>query len=349
MDTAPQADAPLFSVVIVNFNGGAHVQTAVASLAVQTRRDFELIIIDNGSTDGSFDALNVSGVPDVTAIPANANLGFAMGNNKAAARARGTWLVLLNPDAVAEPDWLDEIAAGIARHPGVTMFACTQIDSEDPRRLDGAGDAYFGFGIPWRGGFGRPIDELPGEGTCFSPCGASAVFRRDVFLSHGGFDERMFCYCEDVDLGFRLRLAGHRCVFLDRARVAHTGSAIAGRQSAFAVYHGTRNRLWTYVKNMPLSLLILTLPGHVAISLYLLARAHAIGRFGATWRGLVDSLLGLGPVLADRRSGAARRRAGLGELAAAMSWNPFRLRGRRPDVRPLKASPARETAERRLV
>jgi len=197
-------DAQFFSVVIVNFNGGEYLQGAVDSLKKQTFQDFELFVVDNASSDGSMEKLDISGLSNVQLMPETENHGFARGNNLAAAKANGDWLVMLNPDAVADESWLEKIKDGIDRYPDTKMFASAQYSLDEPSLMDGAGDCYHVFGIPWRGGYGRPVEEMPGEGECFSPCGASAAFHRQTFLDAEGFDESFFCYCEDVDLGFRV-------------------------------------------------------------------------------------------------------------------------------------------------
>lgn len=326
---------PDFSVLIVNFNGGAYVQGALDSLKAQTHRSFEVILLDNASEDGSVDALDTSGLPAFRLMRESDNHGFARGNNLAAAEATGRWLALLNPDAAARPDWLAEVLAGTERHPGVTSFASTQLWMHDETKLDGAGDNYLLFGIPWRGGYHRPVTELPGEGTCFSPCGASAVYHRKTFIAAGGFDERLFCYCEDVDLGFRLRLEGGSCVFLPGAVVSHAGGELSGKVSGFAVRYGTRNRLWVYLKCMPTALLIATLPVHVAMTFAILLRGLMTGRFGDAARGLGDAVQGLGPVWEDRGKVQAGRTASLPILSRAMVWNPLRMLGRKISVRPV--------------
>ena len=204
---------PFFSVLIVNYNAGDLLQDAINSLKTQSFTDFEVVLVDNDSSDGSIDNLNVSGLPAIRVMRAKENHGFARGNNIAADAATGEWLALLNPDAIAAPDWLAQIKRATERHQDCRVFACGQINMDEPELLDGAGDAYFAFGIPWRGGFEHPVSELPKKDSlCFSPCGASAVYKRDLFVSIGGFDERFFCYCEDVDLGMRLQLSDEKCV-----------------------------------------------------------------------------------------------------------------------------------------
>ncbi|MEZ5946298.1 MAG: glycosyltransferase family 2 protein [Hyphomonas sp.] len=340
--------APAFSVLIVNYNGGAYVQDALNSLARQTHRDFEVILIDNASADGSTDGLDTSGLPSFTLLAETENHGYAGGMNRGAPKARGDWLVCLNPDAVADATWLDQIAAGIARHPDTRAFASAQFDLSDPDVLDGAGDAYLIFGMPWRGGFGRPASELPGEGECFSPCGAGAVFYRGLYNDHGGLDEDFFCFCEDVDLGFRLRLAGETCIFLPRAVIHHVGGGLSGRASDFSIYHGCRNRIWTYAKNMPGPVFWLTLPGHLALSGYLLARSAMTERFRPTWRGMRDGFAGAAAMRRKGRAGRKARAVPVWLLVRSMAWNPFRMSQRRvhvrePDpARPLSGSSASE-------
>lgn len=332
----PPQSPPKFSIIIVNYNGGAYLQAALDSLKTQTVRDFEVICVDNASTDGSADSIDPSGLPAFQLIRADENLGFAAGNNHASKSATGEWLCLLNPDAVAAPDWLASIAAGMERHPRCNVFACAQYMLEDPDRLDGAGDAFLVFGIPWRGGFERPATELPAEGTCFSPCGASAVFRRTTFMEHGGFDERFFCYCEDVDLGYRMQLAGEDCVFLPSACISHKGSGTSGADSYFTTYHGNRNRTWAYFKNTPLSLLILTLPGHVAILGYIYWRNRKNLQHTGMQDGIREGLRTGWEMRKSPEFKVQKRKRPLLGLVAAMAFNPFRMARRKAHVRRLK-------------
>lgn len=324
---------PLISVVIVNYNGGAFLQEAVNALSRQTLTDFELIVFDNASSDGSADALDLTGLSEARLIRHSDNIGFAAGNNRAAEEARGKWLALLNPDTVAAPDWLEKLIAASQAYPDCRNFASAQLDLNNPDLLDGAGDAYLIFGFPWRGGFGRPASELPPSGWVFSACGAAAMYDRELFLRMGGFDERFFCYCEDVDLGFRLQLAGHDCRFVSDAVVRHAGSGITGRASAFSTYHGTRNRIWTYVKNMPASLLVMTLPGHLVLTSYLLARNSFTPRFVPMLRGSLHGAAGAARIRISTKWRVTQRER-RGHLVRSLTWNPWRMSERRAHVRP---------------
>lgn len=317
---------PFFSVLIVNYNAGELLQSAINSLKNQTFKDFELVLVDNNSSDSSIDDLDLDGVPQVRVLREKENHGFARGNNLGAREAQGKWLALLNPDAVADKDWLSEIRQATQRHEDCRVFACGQISMDEPELLDGAGDAYFAFGIPWRGGFEHPVSALPDEDSqCFSPCGASAVYERDLFLSLGGFDERFFCYCEDVDLGMRLQMSAEKCVFLPDAIVHHKGSATSGRYSYFTMYHGFRNRTWAYLKNMPLAVLLLTLPGHIALMIYIYLRnmghADLKGMRKGMWHGLKD-----GWSLRWQNDYKVKpSRKATWNLMRSMAWNPVRL------------------------
>lgn len=341
---------PDFSVLIVNYNGGAYVQGALDSLKTQTYRNFEVIVIDNASSDGSADGLDAAGLPAFTLMRETENHGFARGNNLAAKAAHGRWIALLNPDAEAAPDWLENIAEAARQHPEVKNFASAQFMLGDEMKIDGAGDAYSLFGFPWRGGFNHPASAMPSEGGwVFSACGAAAVYDARLFRDLGGFDERFFCYCEDVDLGFRMQLAGEDCLFVRGAVVHHAGGAISGRASAFSTYHGTRNRIWTYTKNMPLPLLILTLPGHLALTLYVLARNSFTPRFKPMIRGLMDGISGTHGIVTSPLWKQRTRRLHLWELARRMAWNPWRMSSRRTHVRQTQSrnvSPAQDSLRR---
>jgi len=331
---------PKVSVIIINYNGGAFLQQAVDSLGRQTVRDFELIVFDNASTDGSADTLDLSRVPAGQLVRNPENIGFAGGNNRAADLATGKWLALLNPDTIAEPDWLENLLAAADAYPECRNFASAQFDLHSADTLDGVGDAYLVFGIPWRGGFGRPASELPGMGWCFSACGAAAMYDLALFRELGGFDERFFCYCEDVDLGFRLQLAGYDCLFVNTAVVHHAGSGITGRASAFSTYHGTRNRIWTYFKNMPTILLMVTLPGHIALTLYLAITKILTPRFKPIIRGLFDAILDLPQIMGRSPWKLTQRRVSILDLISKMAWNPFRMSARKAHVRDLTSKPA---------
>ncbi len=317
---------PAVSVFVVNFNGGEYLARCIEALRGQTVEGFEALIADNGSVDGSFVAAR-DGISDprFRFVPFGENLGFAAANNRLAEIAAAPWIALLNPDAFPEPDWLEKLLAAAERHGDVALFGSTQLDAGDPGILDGAGDAYFAAGLPWRGGHGRKAAEGPGEREVFGACAAAAFYRADVFRVLGGFEERFFCYIEDVDFAFRARLLGHRTVQVADATVRHVGGATGGGAgSDFARYHGIRNLVWCFVRNMPGVLFWPLLPFHLAALAYLLVRAVPRGQAGLTCRALRDALGGMGATWRERRALQAARTAPAFRIARALTWSPLK-------------------------
>lgn len=322
-ESPPQTTgSPAVSVLIVVYDAGPHLQACLDALGAQSRDDFEAIVWDNASNDGAFAVARAANAdPRFRFVQGGANLGFAAGNNAAAKLARAPWLAFLNPDAFAAPDWLETLLAAAARHPETQAFACLQLDAGDPTRLDGAGDVLSAAGIPWRGAYGQAAGRI-GGGEVFSACGAAALYRTERFQALGGFAEDFFCFCEDVDLGFRHRLAGGRCLLLPESVVRHVGGASAGRRSAFAVYHGARNRLWLYARCMPGPLFWPVLPLHLLATALLFLQAALGGQGGAFARGLRDAFAARARVLAERRVIQSGRRANLTQIARALCWSP---------------------------
>jgi GT2 family glycosyltransferase len=290
-----------------------------------------VILSDNGSRDGAAQAAAAAD-PGLVLLQNRANLGFAAGNNRAAGRAKGRWLVLLNPDAYPEPLFIQALVAAAADHPGVRCFTARQRMAEDPARLDGLGDAMTVVGFPFRGDYGNPDPGPIGPAEVFSPCGAAMMIDRALFLEMGGFDERFFCYCEDVDLGYRLRLRGEPVLLAPHAVVRHEGSvSTGGRRSDFSLYHGARNRLWLYVKDTPPLLLWLSLPFHLLATVGAWLRAVVQGYGEPVERGLEDAIKGLPDIWRSRREVQGARKASSEAIAAMMVWNPLdalRRRGR---------------------
>ena len=321
-------DNPAISVLIVNYNSGVHLSNALRRLAGQSLANIELIVIDNCSSDDSFASAQAAVGEDKRFIfvEARSNHGFAAGNNLAASMAHGTWLALLNADAAPAPDWLEQLTAATRRYPDAVMLGSTQIDATDLQRLDGAGDHYLACGLPWRGGHGRQVRELPREAEVFAPCAAACLIRADAFCEANGFDERFFCYVEDVDLAFRLRLMGHCCIQVPAAVVRHVGATSAGLEgSAFADRCGTRNVIWCFVKCMPGPLFWPLLPFHV---LALLLWAVRLGK--PAWAGIGDALAGMPAIWASRLTLQRTRRAPWWRIACALSWNPLAYLRRAP-------------------
>ena len=336
----PSAAPPAVSVVIVAYNSGPTLVRCLAALKAQTFTDFETLLVDNGepgANDGA-PARAAHADPAIKLISAHGNLGFADGNNLAASEAKGRWLVLLNPDAYAAPDWLERLVDAAACYPACRAFTSRQLMDQTPERLDGLGDVMFAAGIPYRGGYGQADPGDTPEGEVFSPCGAAMMIDRALFLSMGGFDESFFCYCEDVDLGFRLQLAGEPVLIIPSAVVRHHGSASSGGPaSGFAVSHGTRNRLWMLIKDLPTPLLVPVLLAHVAAVSLQCALARSDPAAAMTMRALIKGCQTASTPWRSRRSVQAARKASVLDILRAMTWNPCDVLGMKPVIRPIRS------------
>ncbi len=291
----------------------------MASALAQAGPGDRVAVWDNASdadTQAALDALQARFPALIVHRSAN-NLGFAAGNNAAAALHRECDAILtLNPDAVLKPGALAAMRNVLLEHDDVAAVGAVQL-SPDERTIDGLGDVMHISGLVWRRSHGRSAADLgrrlsaAGETTeIFAPCAAAALYRREAFEAVGGFDADYFCYCEDNDLGMRLRLAGWHCLQANRAVVLHLGSISTGRDSDFAVYHGQRNLVWTFAKNLPAPLLVALLPVHLAMTAVVFARYTLIGRPGIVARAKLDALRGLPAALGKRRRTQADRRIG---------------------------------------
>jgi GT2 family glycosyltransferase len=205
------------------------------------------------------------------------------------------------------------------------MFGSTQLMAGAPSILDGAGDNYSVFGIAWRGGYGSPATHVDTDIEVFSLCAAAALYRRDVFFGAGGFAEAFFCYLEDIDLCFRLRLQGQRAMLVADARVLHVGSAIAGT-GTFAHYHTARNGVWLLARCMPWQLLFLVFPLHLASQIWLIFRGY---HWRARIDGLKEGLRTLPTQWPARHELCSARRLPILRLCRMLVWNPRSLSQRR--------------------
>jgi hypothetical protein len=298
---------PIVSAIIVNWNGGAMLQEALASLFAQTWPALEVILVDNGSTDGSA-AQAERAFGDRLIVVRNArNEGFARGNNIGFARARGDWVFLLNSDAVCDPDVIAELMHFVADKPDVGQLACRVVQADKPNFFDSAGLLLYPDGVArprgWQekdqGQYDRPEEVL-------APHGCACALRKAMLDRIGGFDEDFFCYFEDLDLGVRGQLAGWKCWYVPTTRVRHRKSSTAGNYSVFKAYHVERNRLYCLWKWMP-RFLVLVSP------LFTLNRYAMQGYAAYTHQGLSAefvkeySLIRLGVLLVQARLAALWR------------------------------------------
>ncbi len=316
MKNPSQEPCSSVSVVIVNWNGERFLERCLTALLAQTVKPHEIILLDNASTDGSIEIARR--YPEIRLIALEQNTGFAHGNNLAidAASIESEWLALINPDAFATPRWLETLLVAAESNPDFAVFGSKLINATDSTLLDGAGDAYHISGIVWRMAHGAAVSTM-GDCECeiFSPCAAAALYRRSALLEVGGFDEDFFCYAEDVDLGFRLRLAGYRCLYVPVSVAHHVGSGTTGGQhSVFAVYHGHRNLVWMFVKDMPGFLFWLLLPLHVVLNLMSPVWFALHGQGGVVLKAKWDALLGLPKMWRKRQQIQKARLSSIGDI-----------------------------------
>jgi GT2 family glycosyltransferase len=307
-------------VIVVNWNCGVMLHRSVNALMAQTQPIQQITIVDNASFDGSTDGIERLG-HNVRLICLQENLGFAGANNVALRDAPNSrWIALINPDAFAEPDWLERLMSAAAENPEFVFFGSRMLVAKENDRLDGTADVYHVSGAHWRRSHGLTSngrDLMPEE--IFSPCAAAALYRRDTFVESGGFDNSFFCYAEDVDLGFRLQLLGYRCLYVPDAVVHHIGSATTGRHSDFSVYHGHRNLVWVYFKNMPWPLFWLYIPQHILLNLISILWFSLRGQGRVILKAKWDAIKGLPRILRERKKVQANRKADSWELRRMMA------------------------------
>jgi GT2 family glycosyltransferase len=318
--------SPSIAVVVVNWNSGQYLEKSLQNLKAQTLPPTRVLVVDNASTDGSIDGLEQI-FPDWEFLRLESNTGFASANNLAVNQVEDCdWVAFLNPDAFARSDWLERLAQAVDDFPAVKMFGSHML-GYDNGLIDGTGDIYHVSGVAWRRDYGMKSSEINRKsGEIFSPCAAASLIFRKVFLEVEGFDEHFYCYNEDVDLSFRLRLIGHRCIYVPDAVVEHVGSGTTSRYSDFAVYHGQRNLVWSYFRNMPGLWFWVYLPQHVLFSLIALIwfslKGKAVPVFKARW----DALKGLPRVLKLRKQTQKSKTVAGENVVSAMSrdfWVPY--------------------------
>jgi GT2 family glycosyltransferase len=296
------------TVVIPNWNGERFLRLCLDSLRRQTFPDFETVVVDNGSSDGSL-SLVKRDFPEVQALALEKNRGFSAAVNAGIGASGAELVALLNNDTEQDPGWLAALVRAADEHPEVGFFSSKLVDFHDRRLLDGAGDALRLSGLPYRLGHGE-VDrgQFDHPGYVFSACGAAAMYRREMLDDVGLFDEDFVSYCEDGDLSFRAQLAGYRCLYVPDALVYHMGSASTGKRSATATRLGTRNSLSLLVKNLPISAVPHILPFFVPGQLARLLTAAVTGALRAHLEGLAGAWQYLPLMLKKRREIQGRKR-----------------------------------------
>ncbi len=293
------------SIVVLNLNGRRHLSPLLAHLAQQTVRDFELIFVDNGSSDDSIPLVEQGcaayGIP-LQLIRNSANAGFAPACNQGLALACAPWIAMLNNDTRPEAAWLEQLLAAAARGPRVGMVASKMLRFHRPDQIDSAGIAvdWAGIAWDWRGG----ETDVPAEQALveiFGPCGGAALYNRQLMIDLRGYDADFFAYLEDVDFAWRARLAGWQCLLQPQARVLHAHSSTLGDASPFKRFLLGRNKVWLLAKNLPDA--DLWRAGPIMAGYDVLAAGYGFAQRGdlASLRGRLAGIAGLARIWPKRK------------------------------------------------
>ncbi len=324
MDDTIRSDtgSPCISVIIANYNGKPYLEQALLALCDQTFRDFEVIVIDNASTDGSPQFV-ASEFPQVDLVSLGENTGFAKANNIGIGRARGEFIALLNNDAIPAPSWLEELFAAARRHPEAGFFASQVELYHSPGLLDSAGDELSTAGTVFRRGHLQPVADYPQEEYVFGAQACASLYRRELLEKTGLLDEDFFCVYEDADLSCRAQLAGYKCLYVPRAKVRHRGGSTIGRFSRTYVYQSHRNVEYLLFKDLPTPILLRVLPAHALYNLmafiFFASQGQGLAFVQAKW----DALRALPRLRAKRRQIQSNARVSMQDLLSQMRGGWF--------------------------
>ena len=246
------------TIIIPNYNGLSFMEPCFESLKEQTVRDFKVLVVDNGSTDGSVEWLKEHRVPSIFL---KENTGFSGAVNTGIRAADTPYVLLLNNDTRVEPGFVAAMERAMDQSPKIFSVSSRMIQMYHPELLDDAGDMYSILGWAYQRGVGRSVNLYQKSCRVFSACAGAAIYRRAVFDEIGLFDELHFAYLEDIDVGWRAKLYGYDNVYCPDAAVYHVGSGTSGsRYNQFKIRYSSRNNIYLIYKNMPFLQIILNLP-----------------------------------------------------------------------------------------
>jgi GT2 family glycosyltransferase len=313
LDSMAATPSPRVSVVIPSWNGRAWLDVVLPSLEAQRFRDFETIVVDNGSSDGSVGHVRER-YPWAQIVALERNLGFAAAVNRGIRATTGEYVALVNNDIELHEDFLGALVAGLDSHPGAASATAKMLDLRARDVIDGAGDMLRWSGVVRPRGRGeRDAGQYDAPAEVFSACAGAALYRRSALAEVGPFDEAFFAQMEDVDWGFRARLLGHGCRYVPEAVAWHAGSA-SMRPDPWFWGLAVRNCVWMWVKCYPAG--AIARRAHLLLGHELAGFAFALreGMAGARLRATAAALRGLPRVLRQRRAIQAARRIGRPEL-----------------------------------
>ncbi|MDO9265274.1 MAG: glycosyltransferase family 2 protein [Desulfosalsimonadaceae bacterium] len=292
---------PMVTVVIVNWNGKNLLRDCLESLEAQTYRDFSVVIVDNGSVDGSVGWVKQR-FPDVHVIALNKNYGFCLANNIALKEIDSEYVALLNNDAMVLKDWLAHLVAAMAANPAAGFATSKFLYHDHPEKIDRAGDGYTRAGVACLRGRGENARRYDRTEWIFGACAGASIYRTQMLKEIGYFDPDFFLIHEDVDLSFRAQLRGYRCLYVPEAVVLHRASSSIKHDSPVSVYYGHRNLEWVYLKNMPFGLIRKTLIPHIMYVLVSLGFFLIRGQIRPFLMAKRDALKGWRRMIRQRQS-----------------------------------------------
>ena len=247
---------PLVSFIVVNWNGRSCIEECLSSIQQQSYKAYEIIVVDNASTDGSLQLLRQ--YPGISLIENQANLGFGAANNKAFARSAGEIVALINNDTKLAPDWLKNLIVPLIVNPNTGMCAGKTLSYDRREVIDNTGHLLYWDGMNrGRGRMQKDRGQFDRETEAFFPSGCACLFRSEMLKQIGFFDEDFYLYGDDTELGIRARLAGWECSFVPAAIAYHHGSASLSYYHASKFFYVERNRMWVAIKYFPIELLLL--------------------------------------------------------------------------------------------
>ncbi len=294
----------MISVVIPNYNGRRYLDGCLSSLSVQTYGNFEIILVDNGSSDGSAEYV-AERFPEIRIVKNEENLGFAGGVNSGIRHAGGELILTLNNDTRADRNLIKNLADAMDSDGTVGMCASKMLFCDG--RINSTGICLSRSGAAWdRGMAEEDVGQYDGVDEVFGPSAGSGLYRREMLNEIGLFDEDFFMYMEDVDLAFRARLAGWRCLYVPSAKVHHIHGGTAGFGSDLSVYYGNRNIVWYPIKDFPTRLLISSLPWIVGRNLAVIPYYALRGQCRTILRSKIDAARGV-PLMLRKRKEVLRR------------------------------------------
>jgi GT2 family glycosyltransferase len=331
------------TVVIPNLNGRHLLEGCLHALAAQTYSDWEAIVVDNGSTDESVEWLREA-YPAVRAIVNTENRGFAAAINQGIEASDSRYVATLNNDTEVSPGWLAALVEAAESAGKAGMCASKMVFADRPDVINSTGICVDRVGIAWdrRGGEADDGDGGHPDGSgwleVFGPCAGAALYRRAMLDEVGPFDPDFFAYLEDVDLAWRARRAGWRCLYVPAARVLHRHSATGREGSPFKSYHLGRNKVWLVAKNYPFGRLWYYVPLVVLYDLAAVVYALAARRDIHALRGRMAGWAGLRRMWAKRRARGVHERLDVAWLAPAEP--PWRVPRRYKHLVPAETSSA---------